>query len=143
MPSELLPHVIRKRETRGLDIAHPASFEVETMPARSRWYELPAQYVRATTAPAEFSELRVLCSELAERVDELEDMVASLEFAVVDGYFVKIWPEDGQWIVHCPTARCVVQEETREEAVAAIEESIREVLGALADAGVPTPGKDI
>jgi predicted RNase H-like HicB family nuclease len=93
-----------------------------------------------TSAPLD---IPVYVRELEARIEKAESLLAALEIVGVDGYVVKLWPEEGEWIAHCPTARCVVQEASRDEALAAIRTSIGEMLEVLSDAGAAIPTKDI
>ena len=90
-------------------------------------------------------ELAGLRADLGAQAEDLQRTLADLEIAIVDGYLVKLWPDlkSGVWIAHCPTVRCVVQEPTRDEAVAAIAESITEMLDVLAEMGADLPSRDV
>jgi len=65
------------------------------------------------------------------------------ESIVVNGYRVRLQHHGGWWIGDCPTVGVVAQEATREAALAAIEDDIPEMIGALADLGEPVPPRDV
>jgi len=90
-------------------------------------------------------DLAELRADLDAQGEDLQRTLAELEIAIVDGYLVKVWPDlrSGVWVAHCPTIRCVVQEATRDEAVAAIGESIAEMLDVLAEMGTELPPRDV
>jgi len=82
---------------------------------------------------------------LEEKVQRLQETINSLEFLVVDGYIGKVWQdaESDAWRGVCPTVRCVAQEDTREEAIAAMQELVPAMLEALGQLGMELPPKDI
>lgn len=98
-----------------------------------------------TVVAAVWAELARVRAEIEVQAQQFHETLANLEIVVLDGYLVKVWPDPklGVWIAHCPTVRCVVQEATRDEVVAAAVESIREMLGVLAEMGADLPPKDV
>jgi predicted RNase H-like HicB family nuclease len=100
---------------------------------------------RAALAEGDNVDVRRLQTSVDAAVDELHGTLATLQISVVDGYFVKVWQdwESGEWVADCPTVRTIAQEETREEAIAAIGVSIQGMLSTLRDGGHPAPAKDV
>lgn len=82
-------------------------------------------------------------AELEEQVDRLQDAIVGMDVAIVDGYFVRVWEDDGEWIGCCPTVGAVVQLDSREEALQGIADDTRIMLEALAELGSEPPTKDI
>jgi len=82
--------------------------------------------------------------DLEEQLEEFETAFFSLGVALVHGYFVKVWEDpSGEWIAHCPTVRCVAQEDTREAVLQAIADDIEDVVQALDDLGRTVPREDV
>ena len=102
-----------------------------------------------TLAASQVRALEQQVATLQDWVDEamelLEETLANLEMAVVDGYFVKIWPdaESGEWVAHCPTVRVVAQAEDRDSVVEAIASNMSEMLNVLEEMDAERPGKDL
>jgi len=86
---------------------------------------------------------------LDERVNLLEERfhetLANLSIALVDGYFVKVWPdgETGHWVAECPTVGACVQEPTKRKALKAIRAMVAEMLAALQEWAERVPPKDV
>lgn len=135
--------------------AHPKALGPETA---IRWYEPgvrnlsleAAQYqtvvvTSLAAGPESRHELARLRADLDAQAEDLQRTLAELEIAIVDCYLVKLWPDarSGLWVAHCPTVRCAVQQTGRDEALAAIAESIAEMLDVLAGMGAELPVKDI
>jgi len=114
--------------------------------AKGTTAERETEATTSIAAPRQLrDDLAELRADLNSQAESLQRTLAELEIAIIDGYVVKVWPDlkSGVWIAHCPTVRCVVQEDTRDEAVAAMRESIAEMLDVLAEMEAELPPKDL
>ena len=105
----------------------------------------PTEEAPRTSAEGTNLDLRQLHDAVEAAVDELHGTLATLQMAVVDGYFVKVWQdwESGEWVADCPTVRTVAQESTRDEVVEVIRTAIIGMLDTLRAGGHPVPSKDV
>jgi hypothetical protein len=99
---------------------------------------------RSSPSDARLKSLEGRVKDLEEQVVELETTFSSLEIAIVHGYFVKVWEDpSGEWIADCPVMKCITQEPTRDEALAAMGDEIPDMTQALVDLGQPVPRRDV
>lgn len=82
-------------------------------------------------------------AELEAEVSMLHDAIIGMDVAIVDGYFVLVWPENDVWIASCRNVGIALDMDTREEVLQAVADDIPIVLEALAELGTEPPAKDI
>jgi len=118
----------------------------ETDAGRAEPVTYPRPVVDSADAVAELTRrVEALGAGLEDLEERFHETLASLTIAVVDGYFVKAWPdlETGQWVAECAAVGACVQEATRDGALKAIRAMVPEVLAALKDWGEALPPKDV
>ena len=114
------------------------------MPARQSGREVTLPDAAVSPSERRLHELEREVRELGDRVEQFETALSCLEIALIGGFFVKVWADpSGCWIAHCPTVRCVTQEETRDAALRAVRDEIAETLAVLKGLGRRAPRKDV